>query len=167
MKSFSAKISKIGINPYVPLPLLVLNKLFIESGKNKGPIPVQGTLNGKKFLQTLVKYSGEWRLYLNTPMRKAAGIDVGDMPSVTIKFDPGPYSIPIHPKLTNSLTQNKRAAAAFKKLTAYRRKEIVRYLNFLKTEQSVDRNVEKIILHLSCKEPLQKNITPYKDKNYP
>ena len=74
MESFTAKIYKIGVNPYMLLPLKVLKTLFVEAGKDKGPIPVRGTLNGKKFTQTLVKYSGKWRLYLNTPMRKAAGM---------------------------------------------------------------------------------------------
>ena len=151
-KSFQAKICKIGINPYVLIPLPVLNEIFSQSGKNKGPIPVRGTLNGKKFIQTLVKYSGNWRLYLNTPMRKAAGIDVGDIATVKIEFDPEVRSIPMHQKLLQALTKNKSAAAAFKKLAPYRQKEIARYLNSLKTEQSMDRNVEKVILHLSGKE---------------
>ena len=77
-QSFSSKIQIIGVNPYVLLPASVLKNLFKEAGKNKGPIPVRGTLNENPFTQTLVKYSGRWRLYLNTPMRKAAGIDEGD-----------------------------------------------------------------------------------------
>jgi uncharacterized protein DUF1905 len=69
MERFTAKILKIGINPYVGLPEDVLNTLFRQADKNKGPIPVRGTLDGKRFKQTLVKYQGAWGLYLNTPMR--------------------------------------------------------------------------------------------------
>lgn len=152
MKTFSAKILKIGINPYVLLPAEVLNTLFDQSGKDKGPIPVRGTLNGKEFTQTLVKFSGKWRLYLNTPMRQAAGIDVGDTADVKIEFDPGPRLTPMHPKLLHALSQNKKAKAAFEKLVPSRQKEITRYLNFLKTEESVVRNIEKVIRHLSGKE---------------
>lgn len=152
MKSFSAKIFKIGINPYVLLPVSVLNALFDQSAKSKGPIPVRGTLNGKEFIQTLVKYSGKWRLYLNTPMRKAAGIDVGDRANVKIEFDPRPRLIPMHPKLVRALAQNKKAKAAFEKLIPSRQKEIVRYISFMKTEESVARNIEKVIRHLSGKE---------------
>ncbi|HYV91808.1 MAG TPA: YdeI/OmpD-associated family protein [Chitinophagales bacterium] len=151
MKSFSAKIFKIGVNPYVLLPASVLNELFSQSGKNKGPIPVRGTLNGKEFIQTLVKYSGKWRLYLNTPMRKAAGIDVGDIAKVRIEFDSMPRNIPMHPKLQEALTQNKKAKEAFEKLTPSRRKEIIRYLVSMKSAESVTRNVEKILHHLSGK----------------
>jgi len=152
MKSFSATIFKIRINPYVLVPLPVLTELFRQSGKNKGPIPVRGTLNGKKFIQTLVKYSGKWRLYLNTPMRKAASIDTGDSANIKIEFNPKPPAITMHPKLHHALAQNKKAALVFKKLTASYQKEIMRYINLLKTEQSVDRNVEKAIQHLLGKQ---------------
>ena len=152
MKIFSAKIKKIGVNPFVLLPRSVLKELFRQSGKNKVPIPVRGTLNGNKFIQTLVKFRGKWRLYLNTPMRKAAGIDTGDIANIKIEFDPKPRSIPMHPKLKQSLKKNKRAKAAFEQLSPYRRKEIMRYIGFLKTEESLVRNVSKVIGHLQGKE---------------
>jgi hypothetical protein len=152
MRSFTAKIQIIGVNPYVLLPSAVLDELFTQAGKNKGPIPIKGTLNGKKFTQTLVKYSGKWRLYLNTPMRKAAGIDVGDTAKVKVEYDPAPRVLTMHPKLVRALDENKKAKAAFEKLAPYRQKEIVRYIGFLKAEESVNKNVEKVIRHLLGKE---------------
>jgi hypothetical protein len=152
MKLFSAKILKIGVNPYVLLPASVLNELFRKSGKTKGPIPLHGTLNGNKFKQTLVKYSHKWRLYLNTPMRKAAGIDTGDIAIVKIGFDPRPRIIPPHPKLTEALERNKKAKAVFEQLSPSRQKEIIRYISFLKTEESLIRNIKKVIQHLQGKE---------------
>jgi hypothetical protein len=56
MKSFSAKIAKLGINPYVSLPDEVSESLLEQAGKTRGPIPVRGTVNGKSFVQTLVRY---------------------------------------------------------------------------------------------------------------
>jgi hypothetical protein len=152
MQSFSAKILIIGVNPYVLLPAKVLKELFKRAGKDKGAIPVCGTLNGKKFIQTLVKYSGKWRLYLNTPMRKAAGIDVGDMAAVQIEFDAKPRILSMHPKLNTALEKNKKAKESFEKLSPSYQKEIIRYINFLKTSASVDRNVKKAIQHLLVKE---------------
>ena len=116
MVSFTAKILKIGINPYVGLPEDVLNTLFKQADKNKGPIPVRGTLNNKRFKQTLVKYQGAWRLYLNTQMRHDAGIDVGDDAKVEIEFDSEPRIVPIHPKFARALLKNKEVKAAFEKL---------------------------------------------------
>lgn len=153
MKSFSAKILKIGINPYVLLPANVLKELFSQSGKSKGPIPVKGLLNGKKFTQTLVKYSGKWRLYLNTPMRKATGIDVGDIANVSIEFDSTPRIIPVHPELIKALSKNINAKKVFEEMAPSRQKEIIRYLNFMKTEESLARNVEKVIRHLTGNTP--------------
>jgi hypothetical protein len=152
MNFFSAKIFKIGINPYVLIPSVILKELFQQAGKNKGPIAVRGTLNGHAFIQTLVKYSGKWRLYLNTPMRKAANVDVGDTAEVQIEFDPKPRIITMHPTLKSALEKNKKAMAAFSQLSPSRQKEIVRYIGFLKTEESVDKNVKKAIGFLSGKE---------------
>jgi hypothetical protein len=82
MIKFKAKIEMIGVNPFVFLPDSVLHEIFIQAGKNKGKIPVKIKIDGHEFTQTLIKWSGSWRLYLNTPMRKAAKKDVGDV-SVT------------------------------------------------------------------------------------
>lgn len=71
MEQFSARIYIIGVNPYVLLPAKTLKAIFQQAQKSKGPIPVRGTMNGAVYTQTLVKYSGKWRLYLNMPMRKA------------------------------------------------------------------------------------------------
>ena len=148
LKSFSATIYKIGINPYVYLPEDVLNALFRQAGKPKSPIPVQGTINGKRFIQTLVKYQGAWRLYINGEMRRAAGIDVGDQVHIKIEFDPIPRIEAMHPKFKDALSNKKVAKTAFEKLTPSRQKEMLRYLNSMKTESSLERNIEKIIRHL-------------------
>ncbi|WP_248875551.1 hypothetical protein [Epilithonimonas zeae] len=67
-KTFFAKLDIIGINPFVFVPENILNTIFEISGKNKSPISVKGKVNGVPFTQTLVKYSGEWRLYINLKM---------------------------------------------------------------------------------------------------
>ncbi|HKR06892.1 MAG TPA: YdeI/OmpD-associated family protein [Bacteroidia bacterium] len=152
MKKFSARIFIIGINPYVFVPVPVLKWLFDKAGKSKGPVPIKVRLNKKEFIQTLVKYQGAWRLYLNTPMREAAGIDVGDMAKVEIDFDPKPRVIPMNPELKNAFAQNKKAKEVFDKLSPYRQKEIVRYINSLKTDESVKKNIDKVIQHLKGKE---------------
>ena len=153
MKSFSRRIFKLGINPCVDVPDRILNELFRESGKTKGPLPVQGKLNGKGFRQTVVRYQGAWRLYLNTQMRRDAGIDVGDDARVEIEFDPEPRIVPMHPKLGRALTKNKAAKMAFEKLPPSHQKEILRYFNSIKTEESAVRNIEKVIRHLIGERP--------------
>ena len=153
MKSFSAKIQIIGVNPYVLLPAPLLKYIFQKAGKDKGAIPVQLKIAGKDFIQNLVKYSGKWRLYLNGPIRKAAGKDVGDRIEIQIDFDPNPRTTPIHPKLKIAFKENPIAKKAFEKLSPSRQKEILRYINFLRSEESVYKNVQRAIAHLTKSKP--------------
>lgn len=152
MNSFSAKILKIGINPYVSLPAKVLKQIFAEANKNKGPIPVSGSIEGHPFLQTLVKYSSKWRLYLNTPMRKACGKDVGDKVTILINYDGIERTIAMHPGLEEALKKNKKAREIFDKLPPHRRKEIVRYINSLKSAEAINKNIMRAISFLNGKE---------------
>ena len=152
MKSFSAKIQIIGVNPYVLLPSILLKYIFQKAGKDKGAIPVQLKIGDKDFIQNLVKYSGKWRLYLNGPMRKAACRDVGDTIEIQIDFDPRLRTTPIHPKLKKAFKENPTARKAFEKLSPSRQKEILRYIIFLKSEESVDKNIKRAISHLAGKQ---------------
>ena len=149
---FSAEIQIIGVNPFVFLPDVVLNSLFKEANKDKGKIPVKIKMEGHEFIQTLIKYSGDWRLYLNTPMRKIAKKEVGDVANFEIAFDPVERVIPMHPKLTQALKVNPDAQKVFNSLRPSLQLEIVRYISFLKTEESINRNVLRAINFLLGKE---------------
>jgi hypothetical protein len=148
MIKFKAKIEIIGVNPFVFLPERALHKVFMQAGKDKGKIPVKMKIDGHEFPQTLIKWSGSWRLYLNTPMRKAAKKDVGDVANFEIAYDPIERVFPMHPKLEKALLQNKAAKKVFDSLRPSLQQEINRYIGFLKTESSVDRNVTKAIQFL-------------------
>ena len=54
----------------------------------------------------------------------------------------------MHPKLDKALKENTKAKKAFDQLTPSRQKEIVRYISFLKTEASVDKNVSRAVSFL-------------------
>ncbi|MGN6645521.1 MAG: DUF1905 domain-containing protein [Cytophaga sp.] len=150
--TFSATIELIGINPYVYLPEPVLNGIFKQAGKDKGKIPVKMTIDGHAFTQTLIKYSGAWRLYLNTPMRKASGKEVGDTAVFEVHYDDAPREIAMHPKLKVALTKNKAAKHVYDQLRPSLQLEIVRYISHLKTEASIERNVVRAINFLLGKE---------------
>lgn len=145
MKRFKARIEIIGVNPYVLLPPGLLQDLLLQAGKEKGPVPVQLLINKKAFTQTLVKYAGEWRLYLNTPMRKVADKEVGDEIEIALALDTQERTTPMHPALQKALNKNKSAKEKFDSLPPSRQKEIARYINNLKSEESVARNVERAI----------------------
>lgn len=146
---FTAKLEIIGINPFVFLPDKVLNEIFETSGKNKSPIPVKGTVNGKEFKQNLMKYLGEWRLYINITMLKDSPKRIGEMLKIFVEFDHSDRTISIHPDLEKAIKENPVALQNFENLIPSRRLELVRYINNLKTEASIQRNIEKIIRHLT------------------
>ena len=149
---FTAKIEIIGVNPFVYLPAGVLKHIFTQAKKDKGKIPVRLKIDGHEFTQTLVKYSGHWRLYLNTPMRKAAKKDTGDKANFEVAYDDVKRVIPVHPKLSNALKANVKAKKIFDSLSPSLRLEIVRYISFLKSEESIERNVAKAINFLLGKQ---------------
>lgn len=150
--TFSATIEIIGVNPYVFVPVKILEQVFRDAGKTKGKIPVRMHIDGHEFIQTLIKYSGDWRLYLNTPMRKAAKKEVGDTACFDIAYDPIIREVSMHPKLVKALKANKKAKGIYDGLRPSLQLEIVRYISFLKTEESVDRNVARAINFLLGKE---------------
>ncbi len=152
MNKFKAKLEIIKGNPFVYLPKEILESILKNAGKRKGPIPVKGYVNGKEFQQTLLKYSGEWRLYINMKMLKNSPRRIGEEIKVELDFDPSDRTIEVHPKLRKALKENKKANEVFEKLSPSRQKEIIRYISNLKAEDSVDRNVKRTINFLLGKE---------------
>ena len=156
LKRFTTKIVTVQgslpetINPCVMVPAKIVAALKAESGKNQS-IPVRASLQGRPFKANLVRYRGAWRLYLNGVIRKAAGVDVGDRAKVTLAYDAVPRKTPMPPAFAKALAANRKAKAAFTALAPSRRKEILRYLGSLKREESLKRNVERAVRHLTGK----------------
>ena len=145
MPRFAAKIHKIGINTLVDPPEDILDALFRKAERSSGPIPVRGKINSAEFTQTLVKYSGAWRLYINGPMLKNSNLSVGEIADVEIEFDPRPREVPVPKQLAAALQKHPNARTAFESLSPSRRKEIARYIGSLKTGESITRNIRRVI----------------------
>lgn len=151
-KKFIATLEIIGINPFVFVPDDILLHVFKQAGKSKGSIPVTGTLNGNVYRQTLVKYSGAWRLYVNTSMLKNSPKRIGEKIEITITFDPESRLIKTPEKFLQALQENKAALKVFESLSPSRKQEIIKYLANLKTEESLNRNIMRAINFLCGKE---------------
>lgn len=145
---FTAQLNIIGINPFVFIPEEILNEIFETSGRNKSPIPVKGTVNGKEFKQNLMRYLGEWRLYINLTMLKDSPRRIDEIIEVVVEFDDADRTISIHPQLDKAIRGNPVTLQNFENLIPSRKLELIRYINNLKTEASIQRNIEKIIRHL-------------------
>jgi hypothetical protein len=154
MKSyrFKADLKIIGINPYVSVPDKILKSVFIDAGKERGHIPVKGIINGKEFQQTLVKYSGEWRLYVNMIMLKKSPQHIGEILDFILMYDDSERKIKPHPKFSAALKNNSEAKKVFSSLSPSRQKEIIRYISNLKKEESISKNIDRAISFLLGKQ---------------
>jgi len=142
---FTARIYKVGINPCVDVPARVSRAFAPRSGY----VPVEGDLEGFPIRATLVPVGGgRHRLYLNGSMRQGAGVDTGDRAQVCIRFDPKPRRERTPKALRDGLARSRRAQARWEGLTLSKRKEILLYLNSLKSAEALDRNVRKVIARL-------------------
>jgi hypothetical protein len=157
--TFTAIIDIIIGNPFVTPPKHVLESIFQQAGKDRGVIRIKGELNGVPYTQTLVRYAGEWRLYLNGIMLRKAGVVfktgaiaavVGTPVTISVEFDAKSRKLPMHPALAKALATDQPAKFAYQKLAPYRKHEILRYLGFLKTPESIQKNITRIMQHLRC-----------------
>ena len=152
MFRFRAKIEIIGVNPFVFVPHDILQQIFKQADKGIGHIPINGTINNKPYKQTLVKYCGEWRLYINTSMLKNSPKRIGETIEITLSFDPESRDIKPPNDFVKALTENEQAKTVFDGLSASRKLEIVRYLARLKTEEILEKNIKRAINFLLGKE---------------
>jgi len=134
-------IRRAGINPCVDVPGEISRALG-----EKGNILVTGTVNGFVFRSTLVPVRGApYRLYLNMEIRKGTGTRVGETVEIILEPDPDPRVEPVPDLLREALDLDAGPNAAWDALPPSRRREILRYLNSLKSRDALARNVAKVI----------------------
>ena len=145
MHIFTAPLELIGVNPFVRVPDEVLAALFVQAGRSKGPIRVCGQVNGWPYQQTLVRYAGLWRLYINLAMLADSPRRIGEVLSVSIALNQVAPPVLACPALELALAENPAAQLVFDRLPPSRRLEIVRYLVGLKSATSLTRNVGRAV----------------------
>lgn len=148
--TFKAKIYKVGINLVVEVP----HRITKTMQPKKGYIPVNGTIDGHPFQQTLCPVKNSpYRLYVNGLMLKGSGTGLGRTAKFVIEQDFSEKSREdsvVTPAFKRRLT-SAGVWKTFSELTPSRQKEIVRYLHYLKSEEAKERNLVKIINSLKDK----------------
>jgi hypothetical protein len=152
MHQFSAQIEIIGVNPFVFVPEDILQRIFEQAGKNKGTIPIKGTINECPYRQTLVRYDGAWRLYINTTMLKKSPKRIGETVDITLELDTDSREITPPESFIKALGENDEAQTVFDGLPASRKLEIVRYLARLKNPVTLEKNIHRAVNFLLGKE---------------
>ncbi len=147
--TFKAKIYKVGINPCVKVP----HRITKTMEPTKGYIPIKGKIENHSYKQTLVPVKGEpYRLFVNGPMLKGANVKLGETVHFSIEqnFSSQKREFPMM-KAFKSELDKENLLVAFKALTPSRQKDILKYLNYLKTEETLKRNIKKVITQLKKK----------------
>jgi hypothetical protein len=151
--TFKAVIRIRGINPFILVNAHRANG--VKPGWRK-PLPVLVQINGKPEkawrINMMPVGNGSFFLYLHGDVRTASGTKVGDRVKVEIEFDAEYRNGPQHPTpkwFKQALAANPVAASNWQALTPSRKKEVLRYLANLKSQEARSRNLEKVVMMLS------------------
>jgi hypothetical protein len=156
MRRFVAPIKILGINPYVHVS--AARARAIKPGWRK-PLPVLVRVNGqpkaKPWRINMIPIgNGAFYLYLHGDVRRASNTRVGDRVRVEIAFDAAYRNGPMHRMpswFRIPLSKNAKAMDAWTALIPSRKKEILRYLSNLKSDEARARNVARALDALSGK----------------
>lgn len=148
--TFNAKIYKTGINWCVDVPVEITDQLICKKGK----IDIKGEINGFSFIKTLIPVKNNpFRLFVNQAMMKGGNTALNEIASFIIEHDKEKvivdYEMPT--LLTEQLNKN-QLTTDFNNLTASKRKDILKYLSYIKTEETLLKNIDKLITQLKNKE---------------
>jgi Bacteriocin-protection, YdeI or OmpD-Associated/Domain of unknown function (DUF1905) len=141
---FVARIYKMGINRCVNLP-----KEASKALGGSGHVPVVAMVAGRSARTTLVPAGGgRHRLFLNSAMRKAAGVDAGGLVGILLKRDTASRELPLPDELRRVLAKNLRARKAFREITPALRREFLRWVLHAKNPETRERRIRKGIVVL-------------------
>jgi len=154
--AFRGTIKIRGINPYVLVSAIRARTLRPDWRK---PMPVLLRVNGEPAkapwrINMMPTGTGAFYLYLHGDVRRASGTEVGDRVTVELTFDTkyrnGPMQRMPAP-LRRALAAEPKAKAAWGALIPSRKKEILRYLLYLKSDEARTRNIARVLHSLSGK----------------
>lgn len=151
--SFDSKILINGVNPYVK----VLPEQAVSLKQNwRRPMPVIVRINEKPEngwrINMMPMGDGSFYLYLSGEVRKASGTKVDDIVNVQVEFDDEYKNGPLHAVpslLQNALNQNDDMRNRWHELSPSRQKEVLRYIDNIKSEEIKAKNIERLLRILS------------------
>ncbi|WP_336513843.1 YdeI/OmpD-associated family protein [Pollutibacter soli] len=143
---FKAKIYVTGINWCVDVP----ERISSELKAGKGYVRIKGTINGFEFDKSLVPVKNNpYRLFVNSIMMKGAKTAVGKTAEFEIREDERkPESVYPMPEFLEKILRKQKLLKVFESMTMWKKKEVLRYLYRLKSQETIDRNVRKLIVQL-------------------
>jgi hypothetical protein len=106
---------------------------------------VKVTLSGHTYRSTVAVYAGRFYVPVSKPNRDAAGVAVGDMVNVVLELDTEARVVEVPAALKKALEKNRRAKAAWEKLSYSHQKEHADAIAGAKRPETVEARVKKAV----------------------
>jgi hypothetical protein len=142
---FAGRIYKVGLIRYVDVPAEVSKAL----GREATNMPVCGVVEGIPLRTTLVsRRNGCHRVAIHGDIRKKLRVDAGSIVEIALERDEESREPALPPALVVTLRQSPRAQAVFKAMTTALRRQIVRNITSVKSQEALERRVGKVVARL-------------------
>lgn len=103
------------------------------------------TANGRTWRASVASMGGEYLIGLSKQARADAGLEIGDVVTLTVAADEAPREVEVPPALAAALAADPVAAAAYERLAFTHRKEFARWVEEAKREETRDRRVAQAL----------------------
>lgn len=145
---FSGRIYKIGVIRFVDVPADISKQ--IGEGAH---VPVAGTVEGVPLRSTLVsRGKGAYRLAIHNDIRKKLRMDTGAVVEVAVCRDEESREPELPPVLALALRNAPKAQRVFRGMTTALRRQVVRYITAVKSQDTLERRVRKFVMLLEKRE---------------
>jgi Domain of unknown function (DUF1905)/Bacteriocin-protection, YdeI or OmpD-Associated len=149
---FAGSIYKVGLIRYVDVPREVSRK--IGSAPH---VPVIGTVDGVPVRTTLVsRGNGSYRMAIHGDIRKKLQADTGAVVEIAIQVDEESREPELPPALLLALRNAPKAQRRFRAITTALRRQIVRYLAAVKSQETLERRVSRFVTRWERENPMKK-----------
>lgn len=114
-------------------------------GQGKKP-KVTVTINGKfSYPNTVAVMGGQYMIGISKERRKLAGVEGGQMITVTLELDTAPRVMEVPPDLAKALSKDKAAKAYFATLSYSNQRRHIDPINEAKTDETRARRIAKSV----------------------
>jgi hypothetical protein len=149
---FAASIYKVGVIRYVDVPRDVSRKFG-----SSPHVPVRGTAEGVPVRTTLVsRGKGSYRMAIHGDIRKKLRVDAGAVVEIAIQLDEESREPELPPALVLALRNAPKVQRRFRAITTALRRQIVRYLTAVKSQEVLERRVSRFVTRWERENPMKK-----------
>jgi hypothetical protein len=149
---FAASIYKVGVIRYVDVPREI-SKRFGSAAH----VPVIGTVESVPVRTTLVsRGKGSYRMAIHGDIRKKLRVDSGAVVEIAIQLDEESREPELPPALVLALRNAPKAQRRFRAVTTALRRQIVRYLTAVKSQEALERRVGRFVARWERENPMKK-----------